>query len=55
MAEIELRNVTKTFQGDVLALDDVSLRISDGEFIALSVRPSCGKSTPSAIAASMTD
>ena len=45
MGEIELQNVTKVFSGDVVALDDVSLRIENGEFIALVGPSGCGKST----------
>jgi multiple sugar transport system ATP-binding protein len=45
MAEIELERVTKAFSDAVTAVDDVSLRIEDGEFIALVGPSGCGKST----------
>jgi multiple sugar transport system ATP-binding protein len=44
LAEIELERVTKEFPGCV-AVDDISLRIEDGEFLVLVGPSGCGKST----------
>ena len=44
MARIELQNLRKTF-GQVVAVNDVSLQIEDGEFVALLGPSGCGKTT----------
>lgn len=44
MAQIELQNLRKTF-GKVVAVNDVSLQITDGEFVALLGPSGCGKTT----------
>jgi multiple sugar transport system ATP-binding protein len=45
MGQIELDNVRKEFAGGVVAVDDVSLTIDDGEFMVLVGPSGCGKTT----------
>ncbi len=45
MAQIVLERVSKVFGDDVIAVNDVSLEIGDGEFMVLVGPSGCGKST----------
>ena len=45
MAAIGIEGVTKLFAGGVVAVDDVSLEIEDGEFLVLVGPSGCGKTT----------
>lgn len=45
MAEVLLKNVTKIYDGGNKAVDDVSIKIQDKEFVVLVGPSGCGKST----------
>lgn len=45
MAEITLNKVSKIYPPDVVAVEDVDLRVKDGEFLVLLGPSGCGKST----------
>jgi multiple sugar transport system ATP-binding protein len=45
MARIVIDGVTKLFDKDVVAVDDVSMEVGDGEFMVLVGPSGCGKST----------
>jgi multiple sugar transport system ATP-binding protein len=55
MAGIVLENITKVFGSDVIAVNDVSLEIRDGEFMVLVGPSGCGKSTILRILAGLED
>ncbi len=55
MAKIVLDGVTKVFGSDVIAVNDVSLDIDDGEFMVLVGPSGCGKSTILRILAGLED
>lgn len=45
MAEVVLKNVSKVFQGGVVAVNDASIEVADREFVVLVGPSGCGKST----------
>jgi len=56
MAQIALNRITKTFNdGSIVAVDDLSLEIEDGEFLVLVGPSGCGKSTTLRMVAGLED
>ena len=45
MATVELRNITKIYEGGVKAVDNANLTINDKEFVVLVGPSGCGKTT----------
>src|SRR5262245_36379687 len=45
MPPIRLERLTKVYSGDVVAVDDVSLEVADGELMVVVGPSGCGKST----------
>jgi len=45
MSRVRLSNVTKVYDDDVLAVEDVNLTVRDGEFLVMVGPSGCGKST----------
>lgn len=45
MKEIELKKVTKIYSPNIMALEEVSLTIEQGEFVFLTGQSGCGKTT----------
>jgi len=44
MAEVKLKNVDKVYPGNVRAVSDFNMDVSDGEFVVLVGPSGCGKS-----------
>ena len=55
MSEVLLKNIKKVYDGDVIAVHDVNLKIEDKEFIVLVGPSGCGKSTTLRMVAGLED
>ena len=55
MAEVELKNIVKVYDGDVRAVDDANITIHDKEFVIFVGPSGCGKSTTLRMIAGLED
>ncbi len=55
MAEVLLKNICKTYEGDVQAVKDCNIEIKDKEFVVLVGPSGCGKSTTLRMVAGLED
>jgi multiple sugar transport system ATP-binding protein len=55
MAQVIIDHVTKLYPGDIKAVNDISLRIDDAEFVVLVDPSGCGKSTTLRMIAGLED
>ncbi len=55
MSIINLKNISKSYDGDGLAVNDLSLTVNDGEFLVLVGPSGCGKSTTLRMIAGLED
>ena len=55
MAEVQLKDVDKIYEGGVHAVQDLSLYVADGEFLVLVGPSGCGKTTALRMVAGLED
>ena len=55
MAKVELKNISKVFDGNVKAVDDANIVVEDKEFVVLVGPSGCGKSTTLRMVAGLED
>jgi multiple sugar transport system ATP-binding protein len=55
MAKVELRDISKVYDGDVRAVDNVNIVVEDKEFVVLVGPSGCGKSTTLRMVAGLED